>query len=290
MGHVFGDAMTSLAHTWRMLLTPALTLSVLASLATVAVFRLTGGYALLDVVVNNPGGLTRVPDEVVSAMTRPYYQAMVVTIALHIATGVLIALVSQRIALGHLTGSVLDARAVWGQAFRRYVVGLSATLLILAVVAVLLGVGLSVWLTPVRSVGTPNTPSLLVATLLFVVLIAPGVWVAVAGSMATATVAAEGMGLVATLRRSFELVRGRWVATAGFLFLVGFLGSVSIALIQLVALPLASVGGDIDSLTVMSILGVLTQGLLVAAIAVMCTHWYLDLRARKEGLASSDLG
>ena len=288
MSHVFGDAMTSLTHVWRALLTPALLVSLLASFATVVIFRLTNGYALLDVIVNTPEALTRLPDELRVGLIRPYYQASMVTGMVHVAAAVLIALVSERIALTHLTGSGETGASAWRTASRRFVVGLGATLVVVA--AVVLGVGLSVWLAPVQTVGTPNTPSFLVAILLFVALIGPGLWVGVGGSMTTPTAAAEEKGLFATIRRSFELVRGRWLATAGFLFLVGFLGFVSITLIQLVAIPLAASGRGNASLLLVAILGVITQGLLVAAIAVMCTHWYLDLRSRKEQVAKSDLG
>jgi len=290
MSHVFGDAMTSLAHVWRTLLTPALLVSALGSLATVVIFRLTDGYALLDVIVNTPEAVPSLPNEILRGLTRPYYQAVTLTAAVQLSAAVLIALISHRIAVAHLAGSTPDGRMAWRQAARRYVVGLGATLLVVVTVVVLLGVGLSVWMAPVQTVGTPNTPSVLVASLLFMALIGPGLWVAVGGSMTTPTAAVEATGMVSTIRRSFELVRGRWMATAGFLFLVGFLGVVSILLIQLVALPLAAAGRGSASLVLVSILGVITQGMLMAAIAVMCTHWYLDLRARKEKLANSDLG
>jgi len=35
---------------------------------------------------------------------------------------------------------------------------------------------------------------------------------------------------------------------------------------------------------------VAAQGLLVAAIAAMYTHWYVDLRARRETLSTESLG
>ena len=85
-------------------------------------------------------------------------------------------------------------------------------------------------------------------------------------------------------------MRGRWWPTLGILLIVGLLGGIAIQLIQLIALPLAAVGGGSASLTVASALGVLTQGLLVAAISAMYTHWYIDLRSRRERVATSDLG
>jgi hypothetical protein len=103
-------------------------------------------------------------------------------------------------------------------------------------------------------------------------------------------VAIERRGVLGSIRRSMQLVRGRWWPTAGFLLLVGLLGGIAIQLIQLVALPLALIGGGGTVLSLASLLGVLAQGLLVAAIAAMSTHWYIDLRARKEELSTETLG
>jgi len=108
--------------------------------------------------------------------------------------------------------------------------------------------------------------------------------------MTTAAIAVETRGAVYSIRRSIRLVRGRWWATAGFLLLVGLLGGIAVQLIQLVALPLAVVGGGGAALTVASGLGALAQGLLIAAIAAMYTHWYVDLRARAESLSTESLG
>lgn len=108
--------------------------------------------------------------------------------------------------------------------------------------------------------------------------------------MTTSAVAIERRGPLGSIRRSMQLVRGRWWATAGFLVLVGLLGGIAIQLIQLIALPLAAAGGSGFAFGLASMLGVLAQGLLVAAIAAMYTHWYVDLRARKETLATDDLG
>ena len=163
-------------------------------------------------------------------------------------------------------------------------------MLIVLTVAVLIGLGTTVWLMPAVSVGTPNLSSVFVALFLLVALLGPGIWVAVSVSMTTSAIAIEGQGVLGSIRRSMRLVKGRWWATAGFLLLVGLLGGIAIQLIQLVALPLATVEGGGGALTIASAFGVLTQGLLVAAIAAMYTHWYIDLRARREGLTTSDLG
>ncbi len=201
-----------------------------------------------------------------------------------------VALASHRAVASDLAGKTLTGGQVSILALRRYATGLVAVLLITLTVAVLVGLGTAMWLAPILAVGTPNTTSVLVALILFVVLMGPGTWAAVSVSMSTSVIAVEDTGALAAIRRSMRLVRRRWWPTLGFLLLVGLLGGIAIQLIQLIALPLAAVGGGSSALTIASALGVLTQGLLVAAISAMYTHWYVDLRSRRETVATTDLG
>jgi hypothetical protein len=286
---LLGDAMTSLAHVWRALLAPATVVSVAMGLAAWAVFEANGGGAFLDAVINNPGSLQKLSDDVVAELLKPFYVATAQVALLQIAAYVFIALASHRAVVAQVSGSPLTGVEVSRQAGRRYLTGLGATLLVVVMVATLLGVGMLLWLTPVMSVGTPNATSVLLATLLLGLLVGPGIWAGVALSMTTPAVAIENVGVLRSIRRSMALVRGRWWATAGFLVMIGLLGGIAIMLIQLVALPLATGGAGDALLTLATALGVLTQGMLVAAIAAMYTHWYLDLRARKERLSISDL-
>lgn len=282
--------MNSLVRTWRALLIPALAVSVPLSIATVLVFRWTGGGEFLDLAVNSPDRLQGLPQEVFTEIVRPFYLAAGIAAALQVLGGVFVALASHRAVASDLNGKTLRGGEVSVLALRRYWVGLAATLLIVVAVGILIGLGVSMWLVPVFSVGVPNAGSILVALILLVILLGPGIWVGVAMSMTTSAVAIEYLGPLASIRRSMRLVRGRWFATAGFLLLVGLLGGIAIQMIQLIALPLAAAGGGSGALTVASALGVLTQGLLVAAITAMYTHWYIDLRARREGVSTTDLG
>jgi hypothetical protein len=290
LARLLSDAMTSLAYIWRALLAPAVVISIAMSLAAWAIFEINGGGAFLDAVVNNPAGLQKLSDDVVAELSGPFYAAATQIALLQVAASVFIALASHRAVVARLKGSSLSGVEVSRQAARHYLVGLGATLLVVVVVVIVLGTGLLLWLTPILSVGMPNATSVLLATLLLCVLVGPGIWAAVALSMTTPAVAVENAGILRSIRRSMTLVRGRWWATLGFLVMVGLLGGVAIVLIQLVALPLASAGGGNALLTAAAALGVLTQGMLVAAIAAVYTHWYLDLRARKERLSTSDLG
>jgi len=289
-GQVLSDAVNSLGRIWKTVLMPALAASVPVGITTAVVFRVTGGSDFLELILNTPENLAGLPNDVFWELARPFYIALAVATVLQVVAGVFIALASHGAVAADLRGESPSGADVSRLALRRYAVGLGATVLIVLAVALLIGVGTAFWLMPAISVGTPNLGSLFVALLLLVALLGPGVWVAVSLSMASSTIAIEGQGVLGSIRRSMRLVRGRWWATAGFLMLVGLLGGIAIQLIQLIALPLAAIGGGGGALTIASALGVLTQGLLVAAIAAMYTHWYVDLRARRETLTTSDLG
>lgn len=289
-GQVLSDAMNSLARTWRAVLVPALAVSIPVSALTVIVFRVSKGGEFLDLIVNNPERLAGLPAEVFMELARPFYIAVAIATLLQIFAGVFVALASHRAVASELGGVILSGGESTRLALRRYPVGVGSTLIIVIAMAILVGLGAAIWLVPITSVGTPNVTSIFVALVLLAVLLGPGIWAGVSMSMTTSAIAIENQGVFGSIRRSMRLVRGRWWPTAGFLMLVGLLGGIAIQLIQLIALPLAAVGGGSGALTIASALGVLTQGLLVAAIAAMYTHWYIDLRARREPLSTSDLG
>jgi hypothetical protein len=289
-GQVLNSAMNGLAGIWRVLVWPALLVSVPVSAATIVAFGVTGGADIIDLALNNPERLQTLPDEVLWELTRPFFVAIGISAILQLIAGVFLALLSHRAVAAHIGGGQLTSGAAARHAMRRYPTGLGAAVLVGVVVGVLFGVGAAIWLRPMASVGTPNTASVLVSLLLLAVFLGPGIWTAVSMSMTTSTIALEQRGVVASIRRSIHLVRGRWWATAGFLALVGLLGGIAVQLIQLIALPLAVVGGGSASLMVASGLGALAQGLLVAAIAAMYTYWYVDLRARKESVSTESLG
>ncbi|HEX9847017.1 MAG TPA: hypothetical protein VGB33_01235 [Acidimicrobiia bacterium] len=289
-GQVLGDAMNGLAQVWRALLMPALAVSVPVSIATVVAFRVTGGAEFMDIVFNSPERLQTISAEVFWALARPFFMAVGLAAVFQAIAGVFIALMSHRAVASVVHGRPISGKAATRHAVRRFSTGLGAILLVLVVVSALIGVGAFIWLVPLLSVGTPNPASVLVAFLLFVALVGPGIWVGVSSSMTTSAVAIESQGVVGSIRRSIGLVSGRWWPTAGFLLLVGLLGGIATQLIQLIALPLAAVGNAGTALTIASALGVFTQGLLIAGITAMYTHWYIDLRSRKETLSTEDLG
>jgi hypothetical protein len=289
-GQVLNDAIVGLGGVWRVLIWPALLVSLPVSIATIVAFSTTGGAEVLDLALNNPERLQALPEEVFQEVVRPFYIAAGVATVLQLIAGVFLSLVSHRAVASILGGETLSGKEASRRALRRYPTGLLATLIVVLLVGVLIAIGGVIWLRPLISVGVPNAASALVALVLLPVVLGPGIWAGVSVSMTTAAISVERRGAVDAIRRSIRLVRGRWWATAGFLLLVGLLGGIAIQLIQLIALPLAVVGGGGATLTIASGLGALAQGLLIAAIAAMYTHWYVDLRARTEVLSTESLG
>lgn len=138
-----------------------------------------------------------------------------------------------------------------------------------------------------------RTPSLLWLGLLYglgvtlglLLLIVPGIWLAWAWLLAMPALLIEGVRGRAALKRSFDLVRGRWWRTLG-VFLLGFiLVSITSAIVQ----ALFFVGMFLDSATIAlilvlyslaSIVGLLITTPFISALLVVA---YFDLRVRKEG-------
>lgn len=290
-GQVLGDGMNSLARTWRVLLPTTLAISVPASIASIITFSLIDGATdFLDVVLNTPAQLQSLAPEVIWEMMQPFYLAVAITTGIQLLTGLLIALVGHRAVADEVAGHVAPAANTARRAIVRYPTALLAVVITLVAVAGLISLGVVFWLTPMMTVGTPNPASVLVALLLFIALIGPGIWVGVAISMTTPVVAIERLSAIASILRSVRLVRGRWWATAGFLLIVGLLGGIAIQMIQLLAFPLVMLGDASGVFVIAAGLGVFAQGVFVAAISAMTTQWYLDLRSRREPVARSDLG
>lgn len=118
----------------------------------------------------------------------------------------------------------------------------------------------------------------------FVLLVLPGIWFVMSMSLVAPVLAIEGTGPLAAMRRSFRLVRGNWWETFGFVLLVGLIGTTASQLVQVLAVPALFFGGGGGIAFGLSIvLTVAVQGLIIAAIAVGITVWYLNLRARADG-------
>lgn len=288
-GAVLGHAMNILARVWKPLVTTALLVFVPLGLATLAVFNITGGLELVDVVINDPASLDAYGEEEFLALAVPFFWAVGISLVLQAFASLYLYLASHRIVAADIAGVTLTGVEARRGATSRFLPALVAGLAVLIGIAALLGIGLGIWLIPFVVVGTPNPASVLVALVLLVAVAAPAIWLSVSFSMLTSVIALEDGGPLRALRRSYRLVRRRWWPTLGYLLLVGLMGSVAVQLIQVLAVPLTVIGDSASGMTLASLVGVVFQGVLVAGIGAAYTVWYVDLRARFEELTTEDL-
>lgn len=121
----------------------------------------------------------------------------------------------------------------------------------------------------------------------FLLLLVPGIWLAIAWIVALPALMTEGIGARKALGRSFRLVRKRWWPTFGVIAIayvlagvVQFLVGIIVGLTLVFGVEDSVLGTVLVSGTGNVIAGVLTTP-FVAAIVVLV---YFDLRVRKEGL------
>jgi hypothetical protein len=130
----------------------------------------------------------------------------------------------------------------------------------------------------------------LIVGVLFVVglilLVIPGIWVLVICSVAIPVLMFEGAGNFGAIRRSHELVRGRWWATFGAL-LVGIVLLIIAQLIVGAVIGAITTGVKLNSLGVLLVLAgigrVISLLISLPFYAALTTVIYLDLRARHGG-------
>ncbi|HEY5273778.1 MAG TPA: hypothetical protein VIJ34_11160 [Acidimicrobiales bacterium] len=125
------------------------------------------------------------------------------------------------------------------------------------------------------------------ATLALILLVLPGIYFWCSWLVAMPVLLLEGTRGGAALKRSRELVKGRWWSTFGTYLLSAILVGIAAAVFSAIVLAVSGTSGaDVDSrLVVASAAGVisgifLTTPFIAAIVAVI----YFDLRVRKEGL------
>lgn len=259
-GDILGQGMTTLGRVWRRILAPAFWAYVLLGAATITAFALTGADDILELILADPQTLNRMSEPELREAGRLLLQASLIVVIFQLLAGAFVNLTVHRIVASEIAGESIGAAAAVSRTLGRLLILVVAGSLVL--LAILVGL---------------------------VALIVPGIWLAGSFSMVSAVVALEDVGPIGALRRSFYLVRGRWWPTIGFLLLVGLFGSIAAQLVQLVALPIIGAGEVGLGAGLGFVVLVVAQGFVVAAIAVMVTLWYLDLRARKEPLVTSSL-
>jgi hypothetical protein len=259
-GEILADGMTMLARVWRRILAPAFWVFVVIGAMTIVAFMLTGADDVLQLLLSDPLAFQEMSEAEVTEAGLLLLQAGSIVLVFQLLGTGFLNLTVHRIVASELAGEPVGARAASSKALARLV-----PLIVAGLVAIVL-----------------------VVAGLFALII-PGLWLAGSFSMLSAVIALEGIGPVEALQRSFRLVRGRWWPTVGFLLLVGLFGSVAAQLVQLVALPIVGAGEVGIGAGLGFVVLVVAQGVVVAAIAVMVTLWYVDLRARKEPLVNESL-
>ena len=108
-----------------------------------------------------------------------------------------------------------------------------------------------------------------------VLLIVPGVYLAVRWYLAAVVVTVEGVAPVAALRRSGELVEGSWWAAFGRILLAALVFGFVALVGQLLAVATGSGALFVSLLAI-------TQAVAVSLSAIFATLLFFDLRARKD--------
>lgn len=260
LGEILAEGMTMLAKVWRRLFAPAFWAFVTLGGLTIATFALTDSDEFLELLLTNPEAIEAMTEAELLEPTLRLLQAVLLTVLFQVLATGFVTITAHRLVASELSGAPLGTGGAVARAFARLLTLLVAG--VLGFFSVALGL---------------------------VALIIPGLWLAGGLTMVSSVIALEEVGPIDALRRSLSLVRGRWWQTVGFVLLVGLLGSIAAQLVQLVALPVLGAGGIGIGDGLGFVVLVIVQGMVVAAIAVMMTLWYVDLRARQGPLLRSSL-
>lgn len=118
----------------------------------------------------------------------------------------------------------------------------------------------------------------------FYACLVPGIWLAVSWWVFIPALLVEGIGPMASLRRSLVLTRNRFFSTAGALVAVILFQEVLSALFDLVGMiVLQSDPSGTGNIVVNSVLQGLATTLTLPVAAAAVVVWYFDLRVRSEG-------
>ena len=253
-GEVLTAGISMLARVWKSLVGPSIGAFIPLGALTLLTFQMTGANEFLSLTFNDPQALEAMTPEEFLEVAAPFVNAILVALLLQIVASAFISLATSRVVAAQIDGAPISG----GQA-SRFALSRMWVMVAFGIIAAL-GISLGV-----------------------VLLVLPGIWLAVSVSMVPHVVALENRGVIASMSRSINLVRGRWWPTLGYLLLVGLMGSLAGSLLQFVAVPLVALGDISTGLALVFVAGLIFQGLVVAAIAVMTTMWYFDLRARRDG-------
>ena len=134
-----------------------------------------------------------------------------------------------------------------------------------------------------------NIAAVLVGILVGVGALVVLIWLGISWSVALAAVLADDERGTRALRRSSQLVAGRWWATFGVLlvaWLAIIVGSIVLGLIM--TIPFAAAGSDVARLAANNVAGLVNAALTTPLWAAFVAVLYYDFRFRKEALTLED--
>jgi hypothetical protein len=119
----------------------------------------------------------------------------------------------------------------------------------------------------------------------FLLLVIPGIWLAVKWSLSYPALLFEGVGPVKALGRSFELTKDRWWPTFGALLVMYLIVVVISSILGLLfgATLIASLENEALAAVIYTIVNTLSSLITLPLFAAVLTIIYFDLRVRKEG-------
>ncbi len=125
----------------------------------------------------------------------------------------------------------------------------------------------------------------------FLLLLLPGIWLAVAWSLSYPALLAEDVRGFKALGRSFRLVSGRWWATFGALVVMFLIVVVISAIVGVLlgAILVASLDNEFVAGVLTTLINIGSSLITVPLFAAVLTIIYYDLRVRKEGFDLSVL-
>jgi hypothetical protein len=119
----------------------------------------------------------------------------------------------------------------------------------------------------------------------FILLILPGIWLAVAWSLSYPALLHEGLGGSKALGRSFKLVRGRWWPTFGALLVMYLIVIVISAVLGFIlgAALISNLDNEALAAVLYTLVNTASSLVTLPLVAAVVTIIYFDLRVRKEG-------
>ncbi|MGD9797169.1 MAG: hypothetical protein AB7H43_04990 [Acidimicrobiia bacterium] len=120
-------------------------------------------------------------------------------------------------------------------------------------------------------------------------LIVPGIYLAVAWQLAVPVLLFEGLGGSAALRRSRELLSGRWWPAFGLVLLLGLLSTIVSALVGTLVSGLTTDSNDVFDLLVFSLGNLASSVVTLPLMAAATTVLYVQALARRGEADLSEL-